>query len=88
VGFKLATLVVVGPDCIGSYKSNFHTTHFSNKSWGSLSGSKFNLEGSRFNEDMNFLKKKNRLSKYCYNAIKDLVEAMGGMVEFYWLHIG
>jgi hypothetical protein len=25
VGFELTTLVVIGTDCIGSYKSNFHT---------------------------------------------------------------
>ena len=25
VGFKLTTLVVIGTDCIGSYKSNYHT---------------------------------------------------------------
>ena len=25
-GFKLTTLVVIGTDCIGSYKSNYHTT--------------------------------------------------------------
>jgi hypothetical protein len=25
VGFELATLVVIGTDCIGSYKSNYHT---------------------------------------------------------------
>jgi len=24
-GFELATLVVIGTDCIGSYKSNYHT---------------------------------------------------------------
>ena len=24
-GFKLTTLVVMGTDCIGSYKSNYHT---------------------------------------------------------------
>jgi hypothetical protein len=26
MGFKLTTLVVIGTDCIGSYKSNYHTT--------------------------------------------------------------
>ena len=26
VGFKLTTLVVIGADCIGSYKSNYYTT--------------------------------------------------------------
>jgi hypothetical protein len=26
VGFKLATLAVIGTDCIGSYKSNYHMT--------------------------------------------------------------
>jgi hypothetical protein len=25
-GFELTTLVVIGTDCIGSYKSNYHTT--------------------------------------------------------------
>ena len=25
VGFKLTTLVVIGTDCIGSHKSNYHT---------------------------------------------------------------
>jgi hypothetical protein len=25
VGFELTTLVVIGTDCIGSYKSNYHT---------------------------------------------------------------
>jgi hypothetical protein len=25
VGFKLTTLVVIGTDCIGGYKSNYHT---------------------------------------------------------------
>jgi hypothetical protein len=25
VGFELTTLVVIGTDCIGSYKSNFHS---------------------------------------------------------------
>jgi hypothetical protein len=25
-GFKLTTLVVIGTDCIGSFKSNYHTT--------------------------------------------------------------
>jgi len=25
MGFKLTTLVVIGTDCIGSYKSNYHT---------------------------------------------------------------
>jgi hypothetical protein len=24
-GFELTTLVVIGTDCIGSYKSNYHT---------------------------------------------------------------
>ena len=27
VGFKLTTLVVIGTDCIGSYKSNYHNDH-------------------------------------------------------------
>jgi hypothetical protein len=26
VGFKLTTLVVIGTDCTGSCKSNYHTT--------------------------------------------------------------
>jgi len=26
VGFEPTTLVVIGSDCIGSYKSNYHTT--------------------------------------------------------------
>ena len=26
VGFKLTTVVVTGTDCIGSYKSNYHTS--------------------------------------------------------------
>ena len=26
VGFELTTLVVIGTDCIGSYKSKYHTT--------------------------------------------------------------
>jgi hypothetical protein len=26
-GFELATLVVIGTDCIGSTKSNYHTNH-------------------------------------------------------------
>jgi hypothetical protein len=25
MGFKLTTLVVIGTDCIGKYKSNYHT---------------------------------------------------------------
>jgi hypothetical protein len=25
MGFELTTLVVIGTDCIGSYKSNYHT---------------------------------------------------------------
>ena len=27
MGFELATLVVIGTDCIGSSKSNYHTNH-------------------------------------------------------------
>ena len=27
-GFELTTIVVIGPDCIGSYKSNYYTTGF------------------------------------------------------------
>ena len=27
VGFKLTTLVVIGTDCMGSYKSNYHNDH-------------------------------------------------------------
>jgi hypothetical protein len=32
VGFELRTLMVIGTDCIGSCKSNYHTTNHMNKS--------------------------------------------------------
>ena len=33
VGFELTTLVVIGTDCIGSYKFNYHTTTMTPWSW-------------------------------------------------------
>jgi hypothetical protein len=31
--FELTTLVVIGPDCIGSYKSNYHAIKTTTAPW-------------------------------------------------------
>ena len=50
-----------------------------------LDPSKLNFEPERLPQD---LLEKCAAVSVRQNAIKDLVEAMGGMVEFYWFLIG
>ena len=50
-----------------------------------LDPSKLNFEPERLPQD---LLEKCAAVSVRKNAIKDLVEAMGGMVDFYWLLIG
>ena len=58
VGFEHITLVVIGPDCIGSCKSNYHTTSTApNRNWYFVGDNYIMKKQKIFDQVMNFLTK-------------------------------
>jgi hypothetical protein len=78
-GFKLTTLVVIGTDCIGSYKSNYHTITTTTALQGYIFNPNFVNQNTFF--DNIIISEKN-------NALNDLKTNLAEMfIVSYGLHL-
>ena len=62
-GFKHTTLVVIGTDCIGSYKSNYHTITTTTALWYLCNGNKMRTNIPHCRKSSQFKSKNRRKGK-------------------------